>query len=131
MVALAISQLFESDKVVRLYVQGDKEFNIEVSILAKLKHPNVVSLLGVCVEGDHRLAVFDLCPGGSLRGALDAGRRARGLLAASQPQAQHLHRAPFGRKTVLEWAERLQVAHGTACGLAFLHEVGQPGCHSL
>ena len=97
---------------------------MEVSILAKLKHPNLVSLLGVCVEGDHRLAVFDLCPGGSLRGALDAGRRARGLLAVSQPQAQHMKRPAFGHKTVLEWPERLQVAHGAACGLAFLHEVG-------
>ena len=62
-------------------MQGDKEFNVEVSILAKLKHPNVVSLLGVCVEGDHRLAVFDLCPGGSLRGGPGRGtsrRRAPG-----------------------------------------------------
>ena len=111
-----------------MHVQGDKEFNVEVSILAKLKHPNLVSLLGVCVEGDHRLAVFDLCPGGSLRGALDAGRRDRGLLAASQPQAQHVKRPAFGRKTVLQWSERLQVAHGAACGLAFLHEVGVLSC---
>ncbi|KAK9832224.1 hypothetical protein WJX74_003608 [Apatococcus lobatus] len=107
-------------------LQGDKEFNVEVSILAKLKHPNLVSLLGVCVEGDHRLAVFDLCPGGSLRGALDAGRRSKGLLAASQTQPQHAKRPSFSRRAALEWSERLQVAHGAACGLAFLHEGAEP-----
>ena len=96
---------------------------MEVSILAKIQHPNVVTLVGVCVEGDHRLAVFGLCPGGSLRGALNAGRRMKGLLAASQSQPEHIHRAPFGRTTVLEWPERVQIAYGAARGLAYLHEV--------
>ncbi len=94
-----------------------------MSILANIQHANIVTLLGVCVEGDHRLAVFELCPGGSLRGALNAGRRQKGLLAASQSQHEHINKPPFGHSTVLEWPERLQIAHGAACGLAFLHEV--------
>ncbi len=41
-------------------MQGDKEFNVEVSTLSRLQHPSIVSLLGICVEGDQRIAVFEL-----------------------------------------------------------------------
>lgn len=37
--------------------QGDKEFNTEAALLARLRHPHVVALLGVCATGDHRIAV--------------------------------------------------------------------------
>jgi len=51
----------------RFRCQGDREFNVEVNTLGRLRHPNLVNLLGACTEGEHRLAVFDFMPGGSLR----------------------------------------------------------------
>ena len=46
----------------RLGMQGDKEFAMEVSMLASLRHANIITLRGVCVEGDHRCMLSDLCP---------------------------------------------------------------------
>ncbi len=43
-----------------VHAQGDKEFNVEVAMLARLRHRSVVKLLGICVEGDQRVAVFEL-----------------------------------------------------------------------
>jgi Protein tyrosine and serine/threonine kinase len=41
-------------------MQGDKEFGMEASMLCSLKHVNIVTLRGVCVEGDNRCTIFDL-----------------------------------------------------------------------
>ena len=55
-----------------LGLQGNKEFNVEVSTLGRLRHPNLVTLRGACTQDQHRLAVFDFMPGGSLRDTLIA-----------------------------------------------------------
>ena len=93
-------------------VQGNKEFNVEVSMLGRLRHLNLVTLLGICTEGDHRLAVFDFMAGGSLRDRLDAARRPQ------QPEPGHSSPRPK-----LLWPARVNVALGAARGLAYLHEV--------
>ena len=33
---------------------------MEASMLSTLRHPNIITLRGVCMEGDHRCTVFDL-----------------------------------------------------------------------
>ena len=96
------------------WAQGDQEFNVEVDFLMRLRHPNLIRLLGVCVEDSHRAAVFELMPGGSLRAALDAGSASEPVCSVAQPLPRH----------PLSWAARLKAALGTAAGLAFLHEVG-------
>ena len=83
-------------------VQGDLEFNVEVSIMAGLHHAHVVPLLGSCCEADQRVAVFEYMPHGNLRDLLD------GKIAA----ARHFN-----------WPARLNVLLGVAKGLAYLHEV--------
>ncbi len=55
--------------------QGDKEFNTEAALLARLRHPHVVALLGVCATGDHRIAV-QTRPAAHRPEAPAAGRRA-------------------------------------------------------
>ena len=82
--------------------QGDLEFNVEVSIMAGLDHPNVVPLLGSCCEADHRVAVFDYMPHGNLRDLLDS----------KTPAARHFN-----------WPARLNVLLGVAKGLHYLHSV--------
>lgn len=49
-------------KLDRQGMQGDKEYAIEVNLLYTLRHPNIVSLLGICNSDDHRLAVFEFAP---------------------------------------------------------------------
>ncbi|XP_044487828.1 probable serine/threonine-protein kinase PBL3 isoform X2 [Mangifera indica] len=79
--------------------QGHKEWLTEVNYLGQLHHPNLVKLIGYCLEGENRLLVYEFMPKGSLENHLFK----RGL----QP---------------LSWAVRIKVAIGAARGLSFLHD---------
>ena len=47
-------------------LQGNREFLVEVLMLSLLHHPNLVSLIGYCADGDQRLLVYEYMPLGSL-----------------------------------------------------------------
>ena len=47
-------------------LQGNQEFIVEVLMLSLLHHPNLVTLLGYCTDGDQRLLVYEYMPMGSL-----------------------------------------------------------------
>ncbi|KAC9839122.1 hypothetical protein E3N88_45190 [Mikania micrantha] len=79
-------------------VQGHKEWLAEVSFLGDLVNPNLVKLIGYCIEDDQRLLVYEFLPRGSLE--------------------NHL----FRRSLPLPWSIRMKIALGAAKGLAFLHE---------
>ncbi|KAK9823379.1 hypothetical protein WJX72_002370 [[Myrmecia] bisecta] len=97
-------------------LQGDKEFNVEISTLAALRHANLVTLLGICTEGDHRLAAFEFAQHGSLRSALDV----------STPGSAAAAGGGRSRQGPLRWQQRLEIALGAARGLAYMHEVAKP-----
>ncbi|XP_010523451.1 PREDICTED: protein kinase 2B, chloroplastic-like [Tarenaya hassleriana] len=80
-------------------LQGHKEWLAEVNYLGQLSHPNLVKLIGYCLEGENRLLVYECMPKGSLE--------------------NHLFRR--GAQS-LSWAIRMKVAVGAAKGLTFLHE---------
>nr|KYP40903.1 Putative receptor protein kinase ZmPK1 [Cajanus cajan] len=82
------------DKVVQ---EGEKEFKTEVSVIGQTHHRNLVSLLGYCDEGEHRLLVYEYMSNGSL---------ASFLFGISRPH----------------WNQRVQIALGIARGLTYLHE---------
>ncbi|GMH01697.1 hypothetical protein Nepgr_003536 [Nepenthes gracilis] len=79
--------------------QGHKEWLTEVNYLSQLHHPNLVKLIGYCLEGDNRLLVYEFMPKGSLENHL--------FRRGPQP---------------LSWATRIKVAIGAARGLSFLHD---------
>ncbi|KAL9246420.1 hypothetical protein vseg_019957 [Gypsophila vaccaria] len=79
-------------------LQGHKEWLAEVNYLGELIHPNLVKLIGYCIEDDQRLLVYEFMPRGSLE--------------------NHL----FRRSLPLPWAIRMKIALGAAKGLTFLHE---------
>ncbi|KAJ7960122.1 Protein kinase [Quillaja saponaria] len=80
--------------------QGHNEWLTEINFLGQLHHPNLVKLIGYCLEYDHRLLVYEFMPKGSLDNHLF--RRAS-------------HFQP------LSWNLRMKIALGAAKGLAFLH----------
>ncbi|WRX21756.1 Serine-threonine/tyrosine-protein kinase [Theobroma cacao] len=51
-------------------LQGHKEWLAEVDFLGNLLHPNLVKLVGYCIEDDHRLLVYEFMPRGSLENHL-------------------------------------------------------------
>ncbi|KAL8226236.1 hypothetical protein R6Q59_000217 [Mikania micrantha] len=72
----------------------------EINYLGLLNHPNLVKLIGYCLEDDHRMLVYEFMPRGSLENHLF--RRSSYI----QP---------------LSWNLRIKVALGAAKGLAYLH----------
>ncbi|CAL4920582.1 unnamed protein product [Urochloa decumbens] len=86
-------------------VQGRNEFLVEVLMLTVLNHPNLVSLVGFCAQGDERLLVYEYMPFGSLE--------------------SHLFDVPLGKKP-LDWNTRVRIAVGVAEGLSYLHNVADP-----
>jgi len=79
-------------------LQGHKEWLAEVNFLGDLIHPNLVKLIGYCIEDDQRLLVYEFMPRGSLE--------------------NHLFRKG---SLPLPWSIRMKIALGAAKGLAFLH----------
>ncbi|KAF8689320.1 hypothetical protein HU200_042117 [Digitaria exilis] len=84
-------------KLIHLSYQGDREFTAEMETLGKIKHRNLVPLLGYCKIGEERLLVYEYMTHGSLEDAL------------------------HGRAIRLPWERRRRVARGAARGLCFLH----------
>ncbi|KAF7068781.1 hypothetical protein CFC21_074511 [Triticum aestivum] len=78
--------------------QGHGEWLAEVNYLGRLCHPNLLKLIGYCIEDEYRVLVYEWMP----RGSLD----------------NHLFRRGF---EPLSWNIRMKVALGAAKGLAYLH----------
>lgn len=83
-------------------LQGHREWVAEVNFLGQLHHPNLVKLIGYCIEDDQRLLVYEFMARGSLE--------------------NHL----FQRALPLPWLSRIKIALGAAKGLAFLHGGTEP-----
>lgn len=46
--------------------QGVREFLTEIDVISNVKHPNLVELIGCCVEGNNRILVYECVENGSL-----------------------------------------------------------------
>ncbi|GAV59254.1 Pkinase_Tyr domain-containing protein/LRRNT_2 domain-containing protein/LRR_8 domain-containing protein [Cephalotus follicularis] len=86
-------------------LQSDAEFLELVSTIFKLKHANLVELVGYCNEHGQRLLVYEYCRNGTLQDALHIDHE--------------IHQK-------LSWNVRVRVALGAASALQYLHEVCQP-----
>ncbi|KAL2615346.1 hypothetical protein AAZX31_08G064300 [Glycine max] len=78
--------------------QGIKEFASEVRIISRLRHRNLVNLIGWCHAGKKLLLVYEYMSNGSLD--------------------IHL----FKKQSILQWAVRYNIARGLASALLYLHE---------
>lgn len=87
--------------------QGDKEFLVEVEMLSRLHHRNLVKLVGYYSSRDssQHLLCYELVPNGSLEAWLHG---------------------PLGVNCPLDWDTRMKIALDAARGLAYLHEDSQP-----
>ncbi|KDP46111.1 hypothetical protein JCGZ_06622 [Jatropha curcas] len=50
--------------------RGQQEWLSEIRYMGQLLHPNLVKLIGYCLEDDHRLLVYEFVPNGSLENRL-------------------------------------------------------------
>ncbi|XP_074587579.1 putative L-type lectin-domain containing receptor kinase S.7 [Curcuma longa] len=83
--------------------ESKTEFLGELSIIARLRHKNLVQLEGWCVEKNELLLVYEFMPNGSLD--------------------KLLHRAhESGPMSILKWPQRYNAATGIASVLTYLHQ---------
>uniref|UniRef100_A0A0D9WF37 Protein kinase domain-containing protein n=1 Tax=Leersia perrieri TaxID=77586 RepID=A0A0D9WF37_9ORYZ len=82
----------------------EKEFENELDLLGRIRHPNIVSLLGFCIHEKNHYIVYELMEKGSLE--------------------TQLHGPSHG--STLSWHIRMKIALDTARGLEYLHEHCSP-----
>ncbi|KAH7689866.1 Non-specific serine/threonine protein kinase protein [Dioscorea alata] len=85
--------------------QAEKEFKVEVEAIGKVRHKNLVGLLGYCADSAKRMLVYEYVDNGTLE--------------------QWLH-GDVGTFSPLTWDIRMKIAIGTAKGIAYLHEGLEP-----
>ncbi|XXG89438.1 hypothetical protein AAC387_Pa12g1431 [Persea americana] len=84
---------------------SDKHFVYEITALARIRHCNLVPLLGFCIARRERLLIYKYMPKGTL-----------------YDQLYHVN----SEVKVLDWAKRLRIGIGVARGLAWLHHHCNP-----
>ncbi|KAD1267635.1 hypothetical protein E3N88_43084 [Mikania micrantha] len=75
--------------------QAEREFKVEVEAIGRVRHKNLVRLLGYCVEGAYRMLVYEYVDNGNLE--------------------QWLH-GDVGDVSPLTWSIRMNIILGTAKG---------------
>lgn len=89
--------------------QGEREFRVEVDVLSRLNHPNLVQLIGYCADSTQRILVYEFMPNGNLQ--------------------EHLHGIV---RVKMDWLMRVRIALGAARALEHLHSgpaTGNPIIH--
>ncbi|KAK4604981.1 hypothetical protein RGQ29_013162 [Quercus rubra] len=85
--------------------KAEMEFAVEVEVLGRVRHKNLLGLRGYCIGIDQRLIVYNYMPNLSL--------------------LSHLH-GQFGVEIQLDWKKRINIAIGSAEGLLYLHHEVSP-----
>ncbi|XVF08268.1 hypothetical protein REPUB_Repub06bG0211800 [Reevesia pubescens] len=85
--------------------QGSREFVTEIDMISNIRHPNLVELIGCCIDDNHRILVYEYLENNSLASVLLGSR---------------------SKYVALNWPTRANICLGTASGLAFLHDEAKP-----
>ncbi|KAJ3671923.1 hypothetical protein LUZ60_008002 [Juncus effusus] len=85
--------------------KGQQEFKAEIDVLTKVRHRNLVALLGYCENGSERLLVYEYMSNGTL--------------------GQHLFDFVQSGARPLTWMQRLTIALDVARGIEYLHSLAQ------
>ena len=96
-------------------------FQGEANTMMGAAHPNLLPLVGMCIEGQHLCLVTPLMAGGSLYGRLFPGMRAAAGLNAAAAAAPPL--------PPLRAGERVDVLILLARALTYLHGLPEPVVH--
>ncbi|GLJ08726.1 hypothetical protein SUGI_0094600 [Cryptomeria japonica] len=81
--------------------QGRLQLLNEISLISSIEHPNLVRLLGCCLELEDPILVYEFVPNGTV--------------------AQQLHREHGDSLVLFDWRSRCAIAADAAGALAYLH----------
>ncbi|KAL7208754.1 hypothetical protein ACSBR1_030481 [Camellia fascicularis] len=82
----------------KVSTEGEREFQTEIKVIGRTHHRNLVHLIGYCLEGPHRLLVYEYMRNGSLADFI------------------------FTPENRSSWDERIGIALDVARGILYLHE---------
>ncbi|KAG6753450.1 hypothetical protein POTOM_043518 [Populus tomentosa] len=85
--------------------KAEMEFAVEVEMLGRVRHKNLLGLRGFYAGGNERLIVYDYMPNHSL--------------------IAHLH-GQVAEDCLLDWNRRMNIMIGSAEGIAYLHHEANP-----
>ncbi|KAJ6408187.1 hypothetical protein OIU84_011488 [Salix udensis] len=97
-ISLPSGELVAVKKLVNIGNQSSKTLKAEIKTLAKIRHKNIIKVLGFCHSEESIFLFYEYLPKGSLRDLIS--------------------RADFQ----LQWSDRLKISIGVAQGLAYLHK---------
>ncbi|KAG0449126.1 hypothetical protein HPP92_027513 [Vanilla planifolia] len=92
-------------RIKAMTTKAELEFAMEVEVLGRVRHKNLLGLRGYYASGKERLIVYDYMPNRSL--------------------LSHLH-GSRPNHTLLSWHQRMHIALGSASGIAYLHHEASP-----
>ncbi|KMZ57634.1 hypothetical protein ZOSMA_83G00070 [Zostera marina] len=91
------------------------EFETEIEMLSKLRHPHLVSMIGYCNEQNEMIMVYEFMGNGTLQSLLF------GIGTDTGPSSSLL--------VPLTWKQRLEASIGEARGLDYLHSTDRGIIH--
>ncbi|XP_061345195.1 phytosulfokine receptor 2 [Gastrolobium bilobum] len=101
--------------------QGFREFTAEMETLSKLRHINIVKILGYWASGPERLLVYEF---------IEKGNLDQWLHEPSSPDPDHVSVSVSNDfRLPLSWVTRVKIIHGVAHGLCYLHGLEKPIIH--
>ncbi|XP_075501639.1 protein kinase STUNTED-like isoform X1 [Primulina tabacum] len=89
-------------KILRSSKEAWKDFILEVEIITTAKHKRITPLLGICIEDNNLISVYDFLSNGNLEESLHAGGDRK-------------------KNSALSWEVRLKIALGIAEALNYIH----------
>ncbi|KAL0332161.1 UNVERIFIED_CONTAM: Calcium/calmodulin-regulated receptor-like kinase [Sesamum calycinum] len=104
--------------------QGEKEFQTEVSLLARLHHRNLVNLVGYCIDKGQRMLVYEYMSNGSLENLIYCSYRVFLILFWTQQLIFNIFLDD--EEQILSWEDRLQIALDISHGIEYLHDGAVP-----
>ncbi|XVF77741.1 hypothetical protein PTKIN_Ptkin14bG0071200 [Pterospermum kingtungense] len=116
--------------------QGQKEFENEVILIARLQHRNLVKLLGCCIQGDERMLIYEYMSNKSLdcfifgitcskfKAFLSFSVYSFPLFKSLQMEIYNFNviLVDKARMETLDWNMRFHIICGIARGLLYLHQ---------
>lgn len=105
---------------------NDQEAAAELEFLGKIKHPNLVPLVGYCLAGDQRIAIYDFMENGTLHHWLHDLPLGTEATEDWSADTWEQNEGQYSEEMTMEWRVRHRIALGTARALAFLHHGCSP-----